>query len=92
MTPRQTWASWPAHPAEVPQGVELPFDADDLDAWECSDCGGTGRVTVYHDVTHQLGTDSLPFWEECPTCEGLKFCGPDAEKRAAVVRAAGGAA
>ena len=35
MTPRQTWAAWPAHPAEVPQGVELPFDAGwaEWDKW-----------------------------------------------------------
>lgn len=26
MTPRQPWAAWPAHPAEV-EAVELPFDA-----------------------------------------------------------------
>lgn len=64
-------------------------DGDELDAWECNDCGGEGRVTVYHDVTHQLGTDSLPFWETCQTCDGLKFCGPDAEKRAALTKAEG---
>lgn len=27
MNTPQSWASWPAHPAEVPQAVELPFDA-----------------------------------------------------------------
>lgn len=26
MNTPQSWASWPAHPAEVPQAVELPFD------------------------------------------------------------------
>lgn len=26
MNTPQSWASWPAHPAEVPQGVELPPD------------------------------------------------------------------
>ena len=64
-------------------------EAAELDAWECDDCNGSGRVTVYQDVTHQLGTDSLPFYETCPTCDGLKFCGPDAEKRAALAKTNG---
>jgi DnaJ-class molecular chaperone len=54
----------------------------DLDAWECPDCGGAGRVSRYHKVTHQLGTDELPFWDECESCEGVGYCGPDAEARA----------
>lgn len=55
----------------------------EIDAWECGDCGGQGRVSRYHKVSHQLGTDELPFWDECPSCEGLGSCGPDAEQRAA---------
>lgn len=73
------------HNALVAQNTSA---ADDLDAWVCADCGGEGRVTVYHNVSHQLGTDSLPFWETCTACDGLKFCGPDAEKRAAIAGSA----
>lgn len=62
-------------------------DVDDLDAWECPECGGAGRVTVYHKVTHQLGTDELPFWDECAVCTGVGYCGPDAERRAAIAKA-----
>lgn len=60
---------------------------DGLDAWECCDCGGAGRRTEYHAVTHQLGRDTLPFWETCETCEGIGFCGPDAEMRASIAKA-----
>lgn len=61
-----------------------PDEPDELDAWECAECGGAGRVTRYRKVTHQLGADELPFWEECETCEGVGFCGPDAEQAAAL--------
>lgn len=61
----------------------------DLDAWECHECGGAGRRTVYHKVTHQLGTDELPFWDECEVCDAVGYCGPDAEKRAAIAKAQG---
>ena len=62
---------------------ERPVEPVDLDAWECPDCGGEGRVTRYHKVTHQLGSDDLPFWDECETCEGVGFCGTDAALMAA---------
>ena len=62
-----------------------PVD-DDLDAWECPECCGQGRVTRYHKVTHQLGTDDLPFWDECEACEAVGYCGPDAEARSVVAR------
>lgn len=61
-----------------------PPDEVELDAWECPECGGHGKRTVYHKVTHQLGTDELPFWETCETCDGIGYCGPDDEKRAAI--------
>jgi DnaJ-class molecular chaperone len=64
----------------------LEIATDDMDAVECPDCGGHGRREVYRDVTHQLGTDKLPFWEECETCSGTGYCGPDAEKRAAIAK------
>lgn len=76
--------------AEPTQAQGVPADApnaheeQDLDAWECPDCGGAGRRAVYHSVTHQLGTDDLPFWEACETCDGIGYCGPDAEKLAAL--------
>lgn len=52
----------------------------DLDAWECPDCCGAGRIERYHEVTHQLGRDELPFWDECEACDGIGFCGPDAAR------------
>lgn len=60
----------------------------DLNAWECAGCGGAGRIERDHKVTHQLGTDELPFWDECETCDGIGFCGPDAA-RAALAKAEG---
>lgn len=53
-------------------------EEQDLDAWECPDCGCAGRRTAYHKVTHQLGHDVLPFWETCETCDGVGYCGPEA--------------
>lgn len=68
-------------------GKRHPFEWREYDAHECPDCGGAGRVTRYSKVTHQLGSDDLPFLEECETCGGLGSCGPDAERRAARKRA-----
>jgi len=58
------------------------LDIDDLDASECRDCCGSGKVDRWHAVTHQLGTDDMPFREDCPSCEGMGFVGRDAELRA----------
>jgi len=63
------------------------LNSDDLDAWDCPTCCGTGKVTELHEVTHQLGTDMLPFGADCPACDGIGHCGPDAEKRAAITSA-----
>jgi len=63
------------------------LNSTDLDAWDCDDCSGTGSVTKLEAVTHQLGTDMMPFDVTCPTCDGLGQCGPDAEKRAAIASA-----
>lgn len=52
------------------------------DAWECKECFGQGKIERYHKVTHQLGSDMLPFLDECEVCEGLGYLGPDAEIRA----------
>lgn len=60
---------------------------DNLDAWECCGCGSYGKREVYREVTHLLGTDNLPFMETCDVCGGVGHCGPDAEKRAAVIKA-----
>lgn len=70
---------------QAQDAIELALGEED--AWECSSCGGQGRYTRYHKVTHQLGSDELPFWEQCETCGGLGSCGPDAERRAARKRA-----
>jgi hypothetical protein len=77
---------------QLTTAFEQAQDAIDLalgeeDAWECSSCGGQGKYTRYHKVTHQLGSDELPFWDECETCGGLGSCGPDAERRASRKRA-----
>lgn len=69
-------------------GKRQPFEWREYDAHECPDCGGSGRVTRYSKVTHQLGSDVLPFLEDCKTCGGLGWCGPDAEKRTAFAKAA----
>lgn len=68
-------------------GKRQPFEWREYDAHECTECGGEGKKTAYHNVTHQLGTDSLPFLDECETCQSIGWCGPDAEKRAAVKKA-----
>ncbi len=65
-----------------------PFAWREYDAHECPDCGGQGQVSRYHEVSHQLGTDLLPFWDECATCEALGWCGPDASARAAIAKPA----
>lgn len=67
--------------------TETTFDLDDLDAWECSDCCGQGKYEKYEKVSHQLGSDMLPFMVTCESCEGLGYCGPDAEKRVALTKA-----
>ncbi|MPT55006.1 hypothetical protein [Delftia sp.] len=67
-------------------GKRQPMEWREYDAHECPECGGAGKKTVYHDVSHQLGKDSLPFLDECEACAGLGWCGPDAEKRAAIAK------
>ena len=37
---------------------------------ECEACCGRGKVRADHEVTHQLGTDTIPGWDECEACEG----------------------
>lgn len=59
---------------------------DNLDAWECCDCGGYGRREEYCQVGERL-SDVQPLMVGCKTCGELGHCGPDAEKRAAVIEA-----
>ena len=65
-------------------GKRQPMEWREYDAHRCNECCGTGRTTVYHEVSHLLGVDSLPFWENCEACEAIGWIGPDAEKRAAI--------
>lgn len=65
-----------------------PEEPDEIDARECAGCGGAGLVTRYRKVTHQLGSDEPPFWEECEACGGVGFCGPDSD-RATAAKATG---
>ena len=54
----------------------------DLNAWACETCSGTGGVsspgyvTLGNGETHQSGWDD----STCPECGGLKYCGPDAQR------------
>jgi len=66
----------PSEPSTTREAAE----EEDLDAWECDACDGTGSYTVYRAVTHQLGTDELPFTEVCEVCGGGGYCGPDAAR------------
>lgn len=56
--------------------------SNELDAWGCPECFGHGKFEVYKKVSHLLGSDMLPFIEECEACEGVGFFGPDAQKMA----------
>ena len=69
-------------PMPTRRGYAKGMTTPDLDAWECRECCGQGSVTRLHKVTHQLGTDLMPFDDECEACEGLGYCGPDAAERA----------
>lgn len=67
-------------------GKRHPFEWRELNAHECAGCGGAGKTEVYRKVSHQLGSDELPFMEECEWCLGIGWIGPDAEKRAAITK------
>ena len=56
-----------------------------LDAWECEACDGAGSISEPGVVTIANGEKHKSGWVDstCPTCGGLKYCGPDAEALAA---------
>ena len=76
-------------PAPVDERIEeafpppTPIDSEELDAWVCDHCNGGG----WHWQEHQVGerkTDVQQLKTHCDKCEGLGYCGPDAEARAAL--------
>lgn len=76
-------------PAPVDERIEeafpppTPIDSEELDAWVCDHCNGDG----WHWQEHQVGerkTDVQQLKTHCDKCEGLGYCGPDAEARAAL--------
>ena len=79
----------PQVPAPVDERIEeafpppTPIDSEELDAWVCDHCNGGG----WHWQEHQVGerkTDVQQLKTHCDKCEGLGYCGPDAEARAAL--------
>ena len=53
---------------------------EDLDAWRCPDCGGAGEIARSETQKHY--TVPIMWTEECETCHGTGWLGPDAEKAA----------
>ena len=70
-------------------GKRHPFEWREYDAHECPTCGGHGK---HEEHTHvDRSGCALTSMVHCDTCEGVGWCGPDAEKRAALMSAAQGA-
>ena len=90
MTCAHVYTTPPApQPAPVDERIEeafpppTPIDSEELDAWVCDHCNGGG----WHWQEHQVGerkTDVQQLKTHCDKCEGLGYCGPDAEARAAL--------
>lgn len=55
---------------------------DDLDAIRCPDCGGAGETA--RSETQKNYTMPIMWTEECDTCNGTGWLGPDAEKASQV--------
>lgn len=85
---REVWKRWREQKKAEATGQQDVIADDDLDAWECSACCGQGKYEKLEKVSHHFGWDMLPFMVECETCGGLGYCGPDAEKRAAIAKTA----
>ena len=67
MTPRQTWAAWPAHPAEVPHTPTVSNERAriDLSQWEKARFGyfdQAGRFVEFSGEDSELPNDSSPRW------------------------------
>lgn len=54
----------------------------DLDTYECDECCGKGFNWVHHQVAERK-SDTQEFADECATCDGRGYIGPDADERAA---------
>ena len=66
-------------------GKRQSFEWREYDAHECPECGGHGRHEQYGHVDRSgIPVSSMV---HCDACEGIGWCGPDAEKRAAVKKA-----
>jgi hypothetical protein len=63
-------------------GKRHPFKWRELDATQCEECAGAGRIAANHKVDDSGFT--LPGWDECEACESLGWVGPEAKKRAAL--------
>lgn len=70
-------------------GKRMPMEWREYDASRCPDCDGEGRRETggYVDGSGYPHT----YMECCDTCEGVGWCGPDAEKRAAIAKVTGSA-
>ena len=68
-------------------GKRHPLEWRELDAAQCQECAGTGRVDVSGAVD---GSGHLSHSTSCcDSCGGLGWVGSEAEKRAAVAAAVG---
>lgn len=62
-------------------GMRMPMEWREYDATQCCDCCGKGWNDAWKKVSgHFAGGET--FREECESCDGLGWVGPDAEKRA----------
>ena len=57
---------------------------DDLDAWKCECCHGKGWHWKSESVNHgkEIGVENVDLKTHCDACEGVGWCGSDAERAA----------
>lgn len=67
----------------VPAALQPVMDGC-LDAWKCERCHGKGWHWQSESVNHgkAIGVESVDLKTHCDACEGVGWCGPDAERAA----------
>ena len=62
----------------------------DLDAWKCEHCHGKGWRWQSESVNHgkEIGVENVDLRTHCDACEGIGWCGPDAERAATAAKQA----
>ncbi|CAN7446928.1 hypothetical protein LJR066_002790 [Acidovorax sp. LjRoot66] len=59
-------------------------DGPELDAWKCDRCHGKGWHWEAVSINHgkEIGVENVDLKTSCDDCEGVGWCGPDADRAA----------